>query len=36
MTDPHPIYTELVAEQEAADAARSDTTDETTQQDDQK
>lgn len=35
MTDPHPIYTELVAEQEAADTARSDPTDENVQQDDQ-
>lgn len=34
MTDPHPIYTELVAEQEAADTARSEPTDEHTQQDD--
>jgi len=34
MTDPNPIYTELVAEQEAADMTRSEAIDEP-QQDDQ-
>jgi hypothetical protein len=34
VTDPHPIYTELVAEQEAADVVRSEPTDENVPQED--